>query len=137
VRATDAAGNTDESPASHTWSVDATPPVASASARNLITGSTLGTNTIPIRLSWSATDSGSGVASYQLQQSVNGGTFADVSLADASATSTEVSLNPDVGYAFRVSAQDKAGNQSQWAVGSSFIGRTIQQDSSTIGYVGK
>jgi hypothetical protein len=40
-------------------------------------------------------------------------------------------------YAFRVSAQDKVGNQSQWAVGPSFIGRIIQQDSSAIGYVGK
>ena len=116
VKATDPAGNTDSTPASRTWTVD----VIQAPVQNLVMGSTLGVSTVPVKLSWSATDVGTGVASYQLQQSVNGGAYSYVPLPSAMTTTLTLSLDPANSYQYQVQAQDEAGNNSAWATGPSF-----------------
>jgi hypothetical protein len=45
-----------------------------------------------VSLAWSAGDPTSGIARYQLQQSVNGGAFTDVALP----TETTTSINPSL-----------------------------------------
>ena len=139
VRATDGADNTDATPASRTWTVDSTvdttAPEVQPPARGLVQNSTLGTSTIPVRLTWSATDS-SGVTGYQLQQSTNGGAYQNVSLPSATATTITRSLTPGNTYQFQVRAQDQAGNWSNWKPGPSFQINAYQESAAAISYVG-
>ncbi len=98
---------------------DTTGPLAVAPVQQLSTGK-LGSGTVPARITWSATDAGSGVASYTLQQSRNGGAWTAVSIA--SPTATALSLAPTAGssYRFRVRATDGQGNVGAWATGPTF-----------------
>jgi hypothetical protein len=103
--------------------MDTTAPVAKAPVQTFPTTSTLATSTIPVKLTWpAATDNtgGSGIASYQLQQSVNGGAYTNVTLPSATTTTISPSLNTTDTYRFRVAAKDKAGNASAWSYGPSF-----------------
>jgi len=134
VKAKDEAGNEDLSPAERNFSVDTALPTAQPSARGLVADSTLGTTAVPLQLTWSATDVGSEVAGYQLQQSVNGGAYADVSLPSQTTTALTVSLDPAKTYQYRVRAQDKAGNLSEWAAGPSFILSAVQENGSGVTY---
>jgi Bacterial Ig-like domain/FG-GAP-like repeat len=110
-------------------------PTAIAPTHTFTTLSTLGTSTVPVKLTWSATDTpgGSGIASYQLQQSVNGGAFTDVALPSATATTISAPLAPGTNtYRYRVAAKDNAGNVSAWATGPSFKVTAFQESSSAI-----
>ena len=114
---------------------DNTAPTAKAPIHKFTTPSTLGTSTVPVKLTWSATDNpgGSGVASYQLQQSVNGGAYTDVALPSATATTITASLVPGTNtYRYRVAAKDNAGNLSAFATGPSFKLTAFQESSSAI-----
>ncbi len=122
VRATDAAGNVDETPASHSWTVavDATAPTVSAPAAAL-EASTLGTSTVPVRVSWPAANDANGIARYELQGNANGGAYADVPLASPTALQATAPVpSGSSTYTFRVRAFDPAGNASPWAVGEPF-----------------
>ncbi|MEJ7718764.1 MAG: fibronectin type III domain-containing protein [Thermoleophilaceae bacterium] len=112
VKATDAKGNADTTPLAVPGPVDdATAPSVQSPAQIPYLNATLGTSTVPLRLTWSATDDGgTGVSEYKLQQSTNGGTFANVSLASATATGVTRQLSPGNTYQFRVQAKDQAGN---------------------------
>jgi hypothetical protein len=117
-----------------TGGLDTTAPVAKAPAQSFPTTSSLGTSTIPVKLTWSATDNtgGSGIASYQLQQSVNGGAYTNVTLPSATTITISPSLNTTDTYRFRVAAKDKAGNVSAWAYGPSFKVTAYQESSSSV-----
>src|SRR5215210_3969606 len=103
----------------------ATAPAVQPPLQSLVMSATLGTVTVPVRLDWSATDGGSGVSQYQLQQSTNSGSFTNVSLSPGSST-----------YQFRVRAMDAAGNWSEWAHGVPFVVSALQESSSAISYTG-
>jgi CSLREA domain-containing protein len=114
---------------------DTTAPTANAPIHSFTTLSTLATTTVPVKLTWSATDNtgGSGIASYQLQQSINGGAYTNVALPSATATTISRSLAPGTNtYRYRVAAKDNAGNLSAWATGPSFKVRAFQESSSAI-----
>lgn len=135
VRATDPDGNTDPSAASRSWTVDATAPTVQAPVEDLVTNSTLGTGTISVKLTWSATDGGTGVAEYKLQQSVNGGGFTTVPISIMSTASTR-QLSPGDTYQFRVQAKDQVGNWSDWANGPAFTVSDYQETHGSVNYVG-
>jgi hypothetical protein len=88
----------------------------------------LDTATVPVKLTWSATGVTSGVARYQLQQSINGGAYADISLPSPKTTTLSTSLNLGDTFRFRVRAQDKGGNWSTWKAGPSFTVDRHQED---------
>ena len=69
---------------------DTAAPTAKAPKHSFTTLSTLGTTTVPVKLTWSATDNtgGSGIASYQLQQRVNAGAYTNVELLPSATTTT-------------------------------------------------
>jgi hypothetical protein len=134
VRATDVAGNVDATPADRTWTIDMTAPAVQPPAHDFVDNSSLGTSTIPVKLTWSATDD-SGVAGYQLQQSTNGGAYKNVSLTSATTTTITRSLAPGNTYQFRVQAQDQVGNWSSWTSGPSFRIEAYQESDAAISYV--
>jgi hypothetical protein len=119
-------------------SIDATAPAVQPPSQDLPTGSTLGTSTIPTKVSWSAADDQSGVARYELQQSTDGGvSFANVKLPSATSTTKTLQLQPGTTYQFRVRATDGAGNTSDWTPGPAFLVDPHQENSdSNLVYAG-
>ena len=115
---------------------DTLPPLVKLPSHTLVTSPALGTVEVPVKINWSATDSGSGVARYEVQQSVDGGAFTDVALSSATQTSVSPMLEPGKTYRYQVRAQDGAGNWSGWKPGPSFRIDVIQESNSAIGYVG-
>ena len=115
---------------------DTLPPVVKPPAHSLVTSPALGAVEVPVKISWSASDSGSGVSSYELQQSINGGAWTDVSLSSATTNTSTLKLEPSDVYRFRVRAQDQSDNWSGWKQGSSFRINVFQESDSAIGYVG-
>jgi hypothetical protein len=118
---------------------DTTAPVVSkAPTQSLNANFALATSgAVPTKLQWSATDSGgSGVASYELQQSINGGAFTNVALASATTTTITPKLGAGNTYSFRVRATDQAGNVSDWKAGPTFKVNLLQETNAAIAYTG-
>jgi uncharacterized protein YkwD len=113
---------------------DTTPPTVTAPASRVYTP-TLGTSTTPVRTSWAGSDA-SGVGSYLLQRQVNGGTWATVTLASATATSIVQSLTLDYTYRYRVRATDTIGNASSLVYGPTIKPVLTQQTSTSVTYGG-
>ena len=67
---------------------------------------------IPIGLTWSGADIGSGVVGYQLDQQIDGGVW--VRVGNPAATSVTRSVEPAHSYRFRLRALDTAGNTGAW-----------------------
>ena len=113
---------------------DTTAPEVQAPTQNLNANFQLN-STVPVRIQWSATDA-DGIASYQLQQSTNGGAFTAVALPSATAKSVTPKLGVGNTYAFRVRAKDNAGNLSDWKAGTTFKVNVLQENSSAVAYTG-
>lgn len=98
---------------------DVAPPVVGAPAAVPQAGGTVDA-TNPFRVSWSASDGGSGIAGYRLEVSVDAGTYARVALASATTRSAVVRLRAPHEARFRARAVDRAGNWSPWSYGAPF-----------------
>ena len=96
---------------------DVAPPVVGAPAAVPQAGGTVDA-TNPFRVSWSASDGGSGIAGYRLEVSVDAGTYARVALASATTRSAVVRLRAPHEARFRARAVDRAGNWSPWSYGA-------------------
>jgi hypothetical protein len=98
---------------------------------------TVGSSTTRARVGWSGSDpGGTGIASYQLQLSINGGAFTTMALATPTSTSFDRTLNDGVSYRFRVRATDRQGNISAYVNGPTFTPLRIQNTSSSVVYTG-
>jgi hypothetical protein len=115
--------------------LDTVPPSVSAPQVQLVVGDQLGTSSVPIHVSWSATDA-SGISSYRLQQKRNSGSWKTISLP--SPTTTEVTLlrPPGYTYRYRVRATDGVGNTSANVVGPATKLLLKQEKSTAISYAG-
>ena len=119
----DGHGDTDHATVQVIVDKDVAGPVAVAPIQRL-PGQTLGTTSARVRMSWSASDPGSGVTRYLLQVSVNGGTFKTVKLPKATSTTIDQTLAYGRTYRFRVKAYDHEGNIGAYAYGPTFrLGR--------------
>jgi aqualysin 1 len=98
-------------------------------------GTRIGTSAVPVRLTWSAVDpNGDAIASYQLQQSSDGGaSWSTVSLPSASATSVTVNLSTVANRLYRVRATDAKGLAGAYATGPA-LGLTLSQESAAAYY---
>jgi hypothetical protein len=94
---------------------------------------TFGTSA-PTTVSWSATDKGSGVHTYQLQVSRNGGAWSSITLPSRLTTSVTRSLSTTGTYRFRVRARDRVGNWSAWVAGPTISARAVQDSSTSVTY---
>ena len=91
----------------------------------------------PVRIAWSGSDGskGSGIRSYAVSRSINGGAWKTVSYVQA-ASAYDLVVTPGTTYRFRVRATDRDGNTGTWKLGPSFTARLVQQTSTAIRYAG-
>lgn len=115
--------------------IDTSVPKATAPKQTLRTGVQLeGSSTtqrLLVRLTWSGTDSGSGIASYDVARSADGGAWSTIAGATTT-TSMNVTMTPGHNYRFRVRARDKAGNLGAWVATSTWYPVLTQQSSASI-----
>ena len=125
---TDPAGNPNK--ATHiSLVIDRTKPTTSAPTTTVEPFGTLGAS-VPARIAWTASDgSGSGLASFDVERSVDGGPFAVIATG-VTASAIAAALSPGHAYQFAVRAHDKAGNISPWRANPALT-PTIRQDTST------
>ena len=87
----------------------------------------VGTSTVPVRISWRGSDPDGRDSSYHFQRSTDGGRhWSTVALPTAAARSITLSLGADSGHRFRVRAVDELGGRSTWAT-SEKLGLVIDQ----------
>lgn len=110
------------------------PTVTSAPAPHLTTGSQWVTGGGPVSVSWAATDSGSGVASYALSESVDGGAYTPVTLTNPALSSAVLTLAGGHSYQFQVTAKDGAGNVSAVSTGARFTLTVLQEGNAAVTY---
>lgn len=115
---------------------DTTPPTGTAPVESIRTGVSIGSTTVPVRISWSATDVGVGVARYVLQRSVDGGAYVTVSLPTPLTTAANQSLTVGHDYQYRMRAYDGAGNGSLLRYGPKFHVSKIEQSSTLVAFAG-
>lgn len=109
---------------------DHTAPVTSM-PREKVTATTVGT-TVPVTLTWSGSDTGWGIAKYQLERSTDRGTWKRV--LGAKVKTLAVRLAPGHRYQYRVRAVDKAGNRGAWKHGAAFRPVLVGDGAGAISY---
>ena len=109
----------------HRWMVvydpigDTRRPTVTAPVLRVGAGASPSATYPPVSIVWSGRDIGTGLYKYELQRSINGGSYRAVTLPSARATAVELRLHAGWTYRFRVRARDRAGNWSAWAYGAS------------------
>jgi len=114
---------------------DTTPPTVTKPNVNFRTGVNVAGSQprARVRIFFAASDA-SGIASTQLQQKVNSGSFNGVSLASPTATSVNIRLGTSATTTrqFRVRATDTPGNTSAYTTGPTFRLRAYQNGAAAI-----
>jgi hypothetical protein len=90
---------------------------------------------MPLTLTWKGSDTGSGVASYDVRRSADGGTWEKIA-SRTTETSLETTVAPGHGYRFMVRARDKAGNVGPWSGGWGWYPKLMQESSGDLGWTG-
>ena len=108
-------------------------PVTTAPVQT-IGSQSIGTSTVALKLTWTGTDKGSGIAKYQLWQSVNGHSYKKIKTTTGRSATVTTSIGKT--YRFRVRAIDKKGNVGAFASGPSFRVYRYQETSASIVYTG-
>jgi hypothetical protein len=114
--------------------VDSTAPTVTAPAMSVVTTSTL-TPTVPVKLSWSGNDAGSGVTSYRLEQNVDALGWETI-ISSTTRTSVTRALPFGHNVQYRVTATDAAGNDSAPATSAKFRPYLYEQTVTNISYSG-
>jgi len=115
--------------------LDITAPVTTPPRVTLPTGRGIGTG-VPVSIAWNAaTDIGSGVASYELQRSVDGGAWATMPKATALSRSTILTMPRNRTYQFQVRAVDAAGNAGAWRTTGAFRLAVAQETTRALSFV--
>jgi hypothetical protein len=132
----DPAGNLNEASDVHSVLIDTIAPTTYAPTVRLRSGVSLST-TVGVTVAWSATDwsMGSGIATYDVARSYDGGAFAVVS-SGLTGPALATWLASGHSYRYEARAHDRAGNVGGWAAGITVRGTLLQQWSSPIVYHG-
>jgi hypothetical protein len=95
--------------------VDGRPPEAATPRLSLRSPARMSTSSVPLRLTWSATDVGTGIAGFEQRESRNGGPLARAALNPRTLTSRTLSAALGSRLVEEVRASDHVGNASAWA----------------------
>lgn len=115
---------------------DRTKPTTTAPVVQLRSGTNLSGTGMRAVIRWTGTDgSGVGIARYQLQQSVNGGSYSTIS-SSLTGTSRTITLANGSDYRFRVRAFDRDANTGSYATSPTFKPRLVQNSSASVSYSG-
>lgn len=115
--------------------IDRSHPTEAAPVARLQSGISLAGSALPVTVSWTATDGGSGVASYDVARSVDGGSFSVIA-TKVTSTSLAQTLWTSHTYRYEARARDRAGNVSGWVAGPTLRPTLVQQTSSTVTWAG-
>ncbi len=115
---------------------DTLKPTVTVPLATIVSRTTLGTTSGKVRISWSASDVGTGLKSIQLQESYRGGPFRTVALTSPHASSVLRSVLFGKAYRYRVRATDVVGNVSAYVLSPTFVVSRSQESSAQIVYVG-
>jgi hypothetical protein len=116
---------------------DFVPPAAATPTAALRSATAMSTGSVPVRVSWTATDAGgSGVGTYDIARSTDGGAYATLAtrLTSTSYDTTTVRTHT---YRFEVRARDWAGNVGPWKAASTIKINVSQETSASIAYTGR
>ncbi len=134
-KTTDMAGNPNLASPVVTIYVDRAAPKTTAPIVRLRSGGTLGSSE-PVTISWGGTDTGgSGIRSYDLARSINGGAFQTIYVGLTSPVAS-LSIAPGAAYRFEARARDRAGNVGAWAAGPTVRAAVYENSSGSIVYHG-
>ena len=112
---------------------DVTAPSISLLRATTQVGATAGPS-VPGRIRWNASDSGTGISRYDLQRSTDGGAhWTSITLSPVTRKDAFVTLSPGTAYRFRLRAHDAAGNMSGWAT-IAFRPAAVQENASGVTY---
>ena len=115
---------------------DTTPPTATGpTARPVGAGSSLVSGAMPVKVSFSGTDTGSGIDHFVLYQSTDASPFALVAV-DITTTPITRNLRPGHVYRFAVEAVDHADNVSARTAGPSLRLSAVSQSAAAVRYGG-
>jgi hypothetical protein len=111
---------------------DVTPPKTAPPLTGLRSAIALGSYYLPGSLTWTAADSGgSGLASYDVARSLDGGAYALIATGLTSPT-LNVLLSYGHSFRFEVRAHDHAGNVGAWSVGVLNYPSLVQQSTAVV-----
>ena len=110
----------------HLTIADTLAPSLAAPTFRFDTGAQL-TSTVKVILGWSASDPGSGVKSYDVQQSTNGGSTWTNLFSATTGTSSTRSLGLSTTYSYRFRARDKGNRLSAWSAPVTFAPTRYQE----------
>jgi len=86
---------------------------------------------VNLKVHWSATDP-SGIRAYAVEEKVGSGAWHAVHLSSSHQTAVSVTARSGTIHRFRVRAKDKAGNRSDWVVGTAFTPQMVQSDAASL-----
>jgi len=89
--------------------------------------------TVPVKVTWSGSDSGTGIWRFELQQQTDDGAWLPLPPVRTATTRT-INLATGHDYQFRVRAIDGSGNVSSWRYGRQFALKGFSESSSRITY---
>lgn len=115
--------------------IDSTPPAVTPAPDAILRSATsVASGQVPLLVRFGTKDP-SGICQTQLQRQVGGGSWGNLSVSSATATSRAIALKPSATVRhYRVRATDCVGNQSSFAVGPSVILTGFQDGNSRIAY---
>ena len=90
---------------------------------------------LPLKVTWTATEVGSGIASYDVQRSLDGAAFSTIASARTAAY-VYTSITPGHTYRFRVRGRDLAGNVGAWSPSYTWYPVLTQQSSTALTWTG-
>lgn len=113
---------------------DAPPVVVAPLAR--VSGQTVGAATTKTRLTWGATDPGSGIKRYKVQVSIDGKAWKTLRLPKTTSRTLAPALRTGHTYRFRVRATDGEGNTSAYVKGPLLTPVRSSEASVKVAYIG-
>ncbi len=109
------------------YATDSTPPTVSVPTVTLRTGVALAGSAIPVAVTWTGSDAGSGIDHYRLERSGDGGTTWATVAASVSSPSVMTTMPSSGTVRFRAIAWDHAGLSRTGAASATLTPRIVQQ----------